>query len=423
MRPLAVVILLVSLVSLSCRKDFPVSGPDNNGGMLLGDTKPLKPATRASMEGVYRIVQGQEFFGDLVVLKWSGVANGPDTTWYLSGFFGRDAAYFAANAGSLDSTIFISGTWRKLTSGQSGIVSATIISTAGGGQLMNPIPVIGKDSVLVSGGWGNNQESPSHPLLLQYDRPLYKGSDLEIIGHRGGGRTSDLLPVSENTVAMIEYAERLGCTAIEIDVYPTKDGVPILYHDATLNLRLIQKCGLVGPISDYTYDQLQTLVRLIHGEQIPTFREVLSAALHRTHLRLVYIDSKPDMPVADLVTIQQQYKDSAAAAGRQFEILVGLPSDDKINEFKQIPNYTQIPSLCELSVDDVRALNSKVWGPRFTLGTQNDLVAQMHAEGRRAFVWTLDDPNYIQDFLTNGHFDGILTNYSCMVAYYHYVHQ
>jgi glycerophosphoryl diester phosphodiesterase len=222
---------------------------------------------------------------------------------------------------------------------------------------------------------------------------------------------------------MVQYAERLGATALEVDVRPTKDGVPVMYHDNTLNLRLVQKCGLVGGIEDYTYEQIQTLVRNIHGEKIATYREILDAALYTTKIRVVYTDTKPTMPVAQLYEIQQEFKTKAAAAGRQFEVLIGLPSEEKINEFKAIPNYKESPSLCETTVEETEALNSRVWCPRFTQGTQNDLVAQVHAQGRRAFTWTVDDPAYMQEFLTNGNFDGFVTNYSPMLAYYHYVRQ
>jgi glycerophosphoryl diester phosphodiesterase len=420
MRPFTALILLTSLISISCRKDVEVVVPYDASGPFFADTKPLKPPTRAAMEGVYRVLQGQDVFGDYVALKWSGVSSGSDTSFLLSGFYGRDAAFSAVSGGSLDSTFFFSGTWRKLASTETGLMRWTVLSSSGGRQLMKPSPVIGRDSITIYGTWGNGEGNPSRNVVLRYDRPLYKGKRFEIIAHRGGGRTSDMLPVSENSVEMILYAERLGCTWIEIDVRPTKDGVPVLYHDNTMNLRLIQKCGLVGEVEEYTYDQLQTLVRLIHGEKMPTFREVLDAALYRTKLRGVYIDTKPTMPVNVLAQIQQEYTAKAAAAGRQFELLIGIPSDDKINELKAISNYTQIPSLCELTVDDARALNSKAWAPRWTMGTQNDKVAQVQAEGRRAFVWTLDVPEYVQQFIAAG-YDGILTNYSPMVAYYNYV--
>jgi glycerophosphoryl diester phosphodiesterase len=79
-----------------------------------------------------------------------------------------------------------------------------------------------------------------------------------------------------------------------------------------------------------------------------------------------------------------------------------------------------MPVLCELALDDVRRTGAEIWAPRWTLGTQNDAVAQMHAEGRKAFVWTLDVQAYIQQFIREGDFDGILTNYPSLVAYYYY---
>lgn len=45
----------------------------------------------------------------------------------------------------------------------------------------------------------------------------------------------------------------------------------------------------------------------------------------------------------------------------------------------------------------------------------------MHAEGKKAFVWTLDEPSYIEEFVNNGEFDGILTNYPTILSYYHYI--
>jgi glycerophosphoryl diester phosphodiesterase len=68
-------------------------------------------------------------------------------------------------------------------------------------------------------------------------------------------------------------------------------------------------------------------------------------------------------------------------------------------------------------------LNAKVWGPRWTLGTQNDLVRQMQAEGRKVICWTIDVPAFIRQYINEGEFDGLLTNYPSLVTYYHYIRQ
>jgi glycerophosphoryl diester phosphodiesterase len=416
-------LLLVALVAAGCSQDAEVVVPDDNSEFFMAETRPVSARARAALEGVYRVVAGGAVFGQTAVLKWSGSPQGSDTTFTLSIFGERDVSYCILQAGTLDSVFFFTGYWRKMVNTETGIAHLTILGGNGGKLLFSPSPVVGKDSIVITGGWGNEGESPAQPMRLVYERPLYRGVALDIIAHRGGGRTSDLLPVSENSVEMILFTERLGSTGVEIDVALTKDGVPILYHDTNVNLRLTRKSGLVGPIDQYTYAQVQTFVRLIHGERVPTLREALDAVLYRTSLRVVWLDNKPTASLSVLQEIQKEYLARAASAGRTLEIYIGLPSQDKVDEFLRLPDYANTPSLCELGVDKAREVNARVWAPRWTEGTQNDLVAQMQAEGRKAYVWTLDQPSYIQEFLANGRFNGILSNYVPSVAYYHYVRQ
>ncbi|HRK60838.1 MAG TPA: glycerophosphodiester phosphodiesterase, partial [Candidatus Kapabacteria bacterium] len=64
--------------------------------------------------------------------------------------------------------------------------------------------------------------------------------------------------------------------------------------------------------------------------------------------------------------------------------------------------------------------NAKVFAPRWTLGTQNELIQSVQTDGRFAFVWTLDDQKFIRKFLAEGQFNGILTNFPSIVAYEYY---
>ncbi len=95
--------------------------------------------------------------------------------------------------------------------------------------------------------------------------------------------------------------------------------------------------------------------------------------------------------------------------------------DDIFEAFISQPGYQDVPSLCELSFDHVIQANSQIWAPRWTQGIQTDYVQQMHAEGRLVFIWTLDKTNYIEQFINEGDFDGILTNYPSIESYYHYI--
>jgi glycerophosphoryl diester phosphodiesterase len=304
---------------------------------------------------------------------------------------------------------------------ETGTSRFTITFQDGARQLLSTNPVIGPDSITIDGIFGDGDNMPSRRLTLVYERPLHNRNGFQIMAHRAGGRTSDHLNVSENSVAMIKKTAAFGSTGIEIDVRLTSDRVPILYHDNTVNDRLVQPNGMTGPIENYSYTQLSHLARLINGEKIPTLHEALETVVYNTDLEYVWLDTKYSGDMNLIRQVQAEYLQKAAAAGRDLQILIGLPGDDQLSDFKELPDYQNIPSLCELTRENVREINAKVWAPRWTLGTQDEEVAGVHAEGRKAFTWTLDVPEYISLFINNGDFDGILSNYPSAVAYYEYV--
>ncbi len=424
MRPL-ILISLCAIALVSCSDEANVVIPNSSTDVLLQETHPATPVMRGAIEGVYSVSEGNDVFGDQVVLKWSYVvsANLVDTVHTLSVFSGRDMCYFALQGGSLDSVFLFSGYWRKMTNTETGIAKFTILSSQGGKLLFSPNPVVSPGSIVLTGAFGAGQGLPDRKLTFTYLRPIYKAKKFEVLAHRGGGRTSDMLPVSENTVEMVLFTPILGSNAIEVDVRTTKDGVLIMYHDNELNSRLTQPTGLVGTIENYTYAQLHAYVRLIHGERIPTLQEMLEAALYRTPIRTVYLDSKATANMAGIREVQKDILAKAAAAGRDFQVYIGLPSEDKISEFMALPDYASAPSLNELTMDDTRRTNSLVWVPRWTQGPQAANVAQMHAEGKKVFTWTMDVPAYVEQYFAQSDFDGMVTNYPPMVAYYHYIRQ
>jgi glycerophosphoryl diester phosphodiesterase len=419
-------ILLISFVLFSCQNKYEVIMPDTSTWDMFNSPAalPLPSTTKTAMEGVYNLTKAADNFGDLVAVKWNYAIKNGDTTFHVSGFFGKDIAYFICEGKQLNGSILLNGYWRKMESTKTGIMHLIITPGDGASILLGPNPVIIPGSITFNGLYGNDQELPQTPITFSYSRKLNNTpSGFQIMAHRSGGRTSDLLPASENSVAMILKTPEFGTTGIEVDVRYTKDGIPILYHDNTLNLREIQKCGLIGPIEDYTYAQLSTFVKLIHGEKIPTLREALDAVVYQTALSVVWLDTKYTGSISPVQAIQKEYIQKAASQGRKLDILIGLPGEDQLNQFLALPDYATTPSLCELTIEDVEKTNAKVWAPRFTEGTQNDQVAKIHGQGRKAFVWTLDVPGFITNFVNDGNFDGILSNFPSCVAYNYYVHQ
>jgi len=386
--------------------------PDYDPGGSVASLPQVMAETMRAMEGVYTVQEGAQFFGDEVVLRFAGRG--------LSLFAGRGAVYCFLDAGALDSSLQIAGYWRRQVSVETGVLRLAI-DAAHGGALLQRGQRPRRGEVLIDGSFSGAGGQGGRPVLLTYDRPLHEDAKpFLILAHRAGGRNSDRLPASENSAELVRIAERFGANGVEIDVQMTKDGVPVIYHDEQINLRLTQKSGLVGSVRDYTIAQLESFVRLRNGEKIPTLKRMLATILRQTDLRFVWLDSKATVPLAQLKELQRNYEDSARLFGRDLTIVLGLPDEDKVNELLSLPDYASAHVLCELDVDAVRRTHAEIWAPRWTLGTQPGAVAQMQAEGRQVLVWTLDEAAYIETFLREGNFDGILTNYPALVAFSYY---
>jgi len=410
-----ILILIASLLLFySCNNEVDITNPVVDPSNFLSQTTPLTTNSKLVMDGVYEVVDGKDLLGDQVVVKW--------TRDKLSIFSGKNGGYIILDAGYLDSVIFFVGYWRYSTNSETGVASFYVPADSGGSK------IISGDSTATTikfvGEYGVGTGMADKSLVLKFKRDFskeVKQSDFYILAHRGGGRNSDYLGVSENSIEMINIAERFGSTGIEIDARLSKDGVPFLYHDGDINLRLTQKGLIWGNIEDFTWAQLRTLVTLRNGEKIPSLREALEFVLDSTTIRAVWLDTKDVDVVPASITLLTEINGRAILKGRDLKIVIGIPADDVFEEFFAQPDYQNIPSLCELSLDQVRQANSQVWAPRWTQGTQTTNVQQMHAEGRKVFTWTLDDASYIEEFINAGEFDGILSNYPTIVSYYHYI--
>lgn len=406
------IVFFVAGACWTCQTEFPIAVPESLPPLPAGSV-PVNVAAKPLMEGVYSITFSDNRFGDDAVLKWAG----KHMTLFTRG------SYITFETGTKDSILYFRGYWRVPTSDGTGLADLMIAKEDGAASLLKGIMPA---SIVIKGMVGNNNKPVSDNIQFTYVRPFsakVNSKKFRIVGHRGGGRTSDRLPISENSIAMVGYAGRLGATGIEIDVRLTKDGVPVLYHDGDINIRLTQKSPLNGPIENFTMAQLDAFVFLIRGEKIPRFRDVLKYAIDSTDLEFVWIDTKAAEAVPAIRVDQEEALAYAQTKGRNIEILIGIPADDVLQAVKSLSGYTSIPTLCEISVEEARTLNSRAYGPRWTLGTQNDLVESIQAEGRIAICWTIDIPAYINQFITEGRFDGLLTNYPSYVAYYHYIQE
>lgn len=419
LRHLHTVVVILAAVLLHGCTESPsgLTIPEFRNGGFLSQTHAMPDESIARLEGIWAVDNGKGRLGDSVVLKVSGDR--------ITLFARPNIMYMQLETGYLEDVVFLEGFWREQGTSSTGLVRLVVPKDNGGGFVvaggMRP------DSMLIVGSYGQDQNNSTNQVLLHWVRPIsdYAKRPFAIIAHRAGGRTADLIPHSENTVELIKIAERYGANAVEIDVRLSKDGVPFLYHDNQLNPRLVQRGALVGPPENYPIAVLKNFVTLINGERIPTFQEALDAIVYETNLEYVYLDTKSENVgiLSKMIPMQKAAMEAARnIPGRKpLTLVIGVPTEDVYSEFVAYPNHESVPSLIELSLDQARAVNARVWAPRWTLGTQNDLVKQAQAEGMAVVTWTLDDDAFIHEFLTQGHFNGILTNYPTLVAWHLYM--
>ena len=109
------------------------------------------------------------------------------------------------------------------------------------------------------------------------------------VAHRGlwGGE------IIENSLTAYRNAVEKGYP-IEIDLYVTKDGKLVSFHDSTLK----RMTGADGYVYEKTLAELKQLQLLGTDERIPTFDEVLEIAENKVPL-LIEIKDQPDKTVVE----------------------------------------------------------------------------------------------------------------------------
>ena len=75
----------------------------------------------------------------------------------------------------------------------------------------------------------------------------------------------------ENSMPAFKKAVDAGY-GIELDVQLTRDRIPVVFHDETLD----RVCGVSGNVRDYTYEELQAFTLCDSSERIPLFADVLT---------------------------------------------------------------------------------------------------------------------------------------------------
>jgi glycerophosphoryl diester phosphodiesterase len=220
------------------------------------------------------------------------------------------------------------------------------------------------------------------------------------IAHRGA---SGRFP--ENTLKSFDAAVEAGADMCELDVHLSRDGIPVVIHDDTVD-RSTDGTGAVGAMTLTQLKCLDAGVRFgveFRGERIPTLDEVFDLALNRCTLNLELKGAGVEAKVCD--TIRTHHAFSAS--------LVSSFDWDALGRIRHVEPGMRIGLLASQwparLLGAASGMKAQAIHPRHDIVTE-DLCIAAHQRGLSVYTWTVDEPAVMRRLIADG-VDGIMTNY------------
>ena len=232
-------------------------------------------------------------------------------------------------------------------------------------------------------------------------------SKTEVFAHRGA---SGYAP--ENTLDAFLLAIEQGADGIELDVQLSKDGVPVVIHDETVD----RVTGQSGFVKDFTLHELKEMVVLrerfakYRDAHIPTLREVLDAV--RPSGIAVNIELKTG--IYWYPEIEQKVADLVKASGMEDKVIYSSFNHYSIQQIKKIVPDAETAYLYSdviLNVEDY-AENTGVDGlhPAVYHVKMADFLKEYLDSGLNVRVWTVNEKEDMEWLIRAG-VTAIITNY------------
>lgn len=242
-------------------------------------------------------------------------------------------------------------------------------------------------------------------LMLTLDH-LYPRTPA-IIAHRGASAAAP-----ENTLAAFNLAAALQADAVELDVKLSKDGAPIIMHDATVDRTTNGK----GRVCDLTLADIKSLEAgawkdaKYAGEPVPTLAEVFETVADKVwiNVELTNYTTRGDGLVAAVVALIQQMK---------LQTRVLLSSFDPLN-LHQVRRLEPSLPVAQLTRHKGPIYLREAWLAPFirhearhpdAVQLKQKGVAYFKKRGYRVNVWTVNTPDDLRRFACQGA-DGLITD-------------
>ncbi|WP_055599535.1 glycerophosphodiester phosphodiesterase [Streptomyces aureus] len=231
------------------------------------------------------------------------------------------------------------------------------------------------------------------------------GAPVTVIAHRGASSAAP-----ENTLIAGEVARRGGAVWIENDVQPSRDDVPYVLHDTTVD----RTTDGTGPIRSLTSSELDALdagswfAPAFAGTHVPTLEAQLADL--RTRGGKLLLEVKGRHTYAQVRRIVELVREQGMTE-RVFVQSFEVPHLRYVHELApELPLGLLRDTLDTDPLAVAEDLRLASYNPSDrALSTRPELVRDLHAAGVAVNVWTVDSPARWKALDALG-VDGIITN-------------
>ena len=224
--------------------------------------------------------------------------------------------------------------------------------------------------------------------------------DVIVIGHRGA-----MGHALENTIESVEKAINLKVDGIEIDVFKSKSGELIVYHDPSLS-RLSNSNAFIEQIS---LDSIKK-IELIGGLSIPTLNEVIDIIPEKIFLN---IELKGENTAHETNKIIIKYLSKSNLNPSKF--IISSFRWDELKKFrninKDVPIAILVDSLYKIdnAIKLAKEINAVALNPNNNFIT-NQIVDKIQSNNIKVYPYTINTPKNIKRMKSMG-VDGIITDF------------
>ena len=146
------------------------------------------------------------------------------------------------------------------------------------------------------------REYKKHYRLTRSQEDLFLFNKTFVESHRGMNRE-----FTENTLEAFERAIYYKLESIEIDVWLTKDNIPVIYHGFGDFGELYGIYDTPGNITNLTLQELSTYRTIKDGLKLPTLNEVLILTKNKIFLNMEIKDPRIDLSFTEIMKLIEKY--------------------------------------------------------------------------------------------------------------------